>query len=240
MELFIDLFKVLFRIITILPLMLIVTLFMGKRSIGELPVFDFLVILTLGSVVGADIADPNVHHLPTVWAIIAIALLQKLIAWWKIKNHKVGRLLSFEPTLVIYEGQFHIKNMHKISYSIDNILQMLREKDVFSMEDVHFALVEANGELSVKLKPEKEPVKVEHVQSALPKTSIEYTVIMDGRIQQKALEFLGHDEAWLREELLKKDIVNIQDVFYAAINEERRLHITMKTPGYTQNVPIFH
>ncbi|WP_339149554.1 MULTISPECIES: DUF421 domain-containing protein [unclassified Sutcliffiella] len=240
MELFMDLVKVLFRIVTILPLMLIVTLFMGKRSIGELPVFDFLVILTLGSVVGADIADPNVHHLPTVGAIIAIALLQKLIAWWKIKNHKVGRLLSFEPTLVIYEGQFHIKNMRKISYSIDNILQMLREKDVFRVADVHFALIEANGELSVKLKPEKELVNREDLQSAQLKSSIEYTVIMDGRIQEQALEHLGLDETWLREELLKGDIVNIQDVFYAAINEENRLNITMRTPGYTKNIPIFH
>ncbi|MCG1022413.1 DUF421 domain-containing protein [Sutcliffiella horikoshii] len=240
MELVMDLVKVIFRIVTILPLMLIVTLFMGKRSIGELPVFDFLVILTLGSVVGADIADPNVHHLPTVGAIIAIALLQKLIAWWKMQNHKVGRLLSFEPTLVIYEGQFHIKNMRKISYSIDNILQMLREKDVFRLEDVHFALIEANGELSVKLKPEKELVKKEDLQSAQLKPSFEYTVIMDGRIQQQALEHLGLDEAWLREELLKGDIVNMQDVFYAAINEENRLNITMRNPGYTKSIPIFH
>ncbi|XKG86932.1 DUF421 domain-containing protein [Sutcliffiella horikoshii] len=240
MELLMDLLKVIFRIITILPLMLIVTLYMGKRSIGELPVFDFLVILTLGSVVGADIADPNVHHLPTVGAIIAIALLQKFIAWWKIKNHKVGRLLSFEPTLVIYEGQFHIKNMRRVSYSIDNILQMLREKNVFQIKDVHFALIEANGELSVKLKPEKEPVKMEDVQVALPKPSIEYTVIMDGRVQQKALDFLGLDEAWLRKELLKKDIANIQDVFYGALSEDRNLHVTLKIPGYTKSIPIFH
>lgn len=240
MELLMDLLKVIFRIITILPLMLVVTLFMGKRSVGELPVFDFLVILTLGSVVGADIAEPNIHHLPTVGAIIAIALLQKLIAWLKIKNHKVGRLLSFEPTLVIYEGQFHIKNMRKISYSIDNVLQMLREKNVFQIKDVHFALIEANGELSVKLKPEKEPVKMKDVQVALAKPSVEYTVIMDGRVQPKALEYLELDEAWLQNELLKKNIVNIKDVFYAALNEDRSLHVTLKTPGYTQSVPIFH
>jgi uncharacterized membrane protein YcaP (DUF421 family) len=239
-ELVIDIGKVLFRVITILPLMLVVTLFMGKRSIGELPVFDFLVILTLGSVVGADIAEPNIHHLPTVGAIIGIALLQKLIAWWKIKNYKVGRLLSFEPTLVIYEGQFHIKNMRKISYSIDNILQLLRQKDVFRVEDVHFALIEANGELSVKLQAEKELAKVEHVQTSPPKTSIEYTVIMDGRILKEALDFLGLNEAWLRSELLKKEIVNIQDVFYAAVNEDNRLHVSLGKPGYTETVPIFH
>ncbi|WP_404431974.1 DUF421 domain-containing protein [Sutcliffiella horikoshii] len=240
MELFTDLAKVLFRIVTILPLMLIVTLFMGKRSIGELPVFDFLVILTLGSVVGADIADPSVHHMPTVGAIIAIALLQKFIAWWKIKNHHIGRLLSFEPTLVIYEGQFHIDNMYKIHYSIDNILQMLREKDVFRIEDVHFALIEANGELSVKLKPAKEAVKVEDVATVRPKTSIEYSVIMDGRIQQKTLNQLGLNETWLKEELLKKDIINIQDVFYAAINEENKIHVSLRNSKLNPKIPIFH
>ncbi|WP_223700770.1 DUF421 domain-containing protein [Sutcliffiella deserti] len=240
MEIFIDVFKVLARVITILPLMLIITLFMGKRSIGELPVFDFLVILTLGSVVGADIADPEIHHLPTVGAIIAIALLQKLIAWWKIKNRKLGRLLSFEPTLVIYEGQFHIQNMRKISYSIDNLLQMLRQKDVFRVEDVHFALVEANGELSVKLKPEKEIAKVEHVHTAPKPNAVEFTVIIDGQIQFEALSYKGLNEAWLREELLRKNITNIQDVFYAAINEQNKLYVTLCKPGHTQTIPIFH
>lgn len=240
MELIMDSLKVILRVITILPLLLFVTLYMGKRSIGELPVFDFLVILTLGSVVGADIADPDVHHFPTVVAIILIALLQKLIAWWKIKNHKVGRLLSFEPTLVIYEGQFHIKNMRRINFSIDDILQMLRGKNVFQLEDVHFALIEANGELSVKLNPNKEPLKTEDIQSVQPKTSIEYPVIIDGRVQLKALELLGLTEGWLRNELLQKDITNPQDVFYAAVNEHNQLHVSLRNPLQEPSLPIFH
>lgn len=235
-----DLLKVLLRIVTILPLMLVMTLFMGKRSIGELPVFDFLVILTLGSVVGADIADPDIHHFPTIGAIIAIAVLQKFIAWWKLKNRRIGKLLSFEPTLVIYEGQFHIQNMRKISYSIDNVLQMLRQKDVFQIEDVHFALVEANGDLSVKLKPDKELAKVEHVCTAPQPRSLEYTVIMEGRLLHDTLTFKGLNESWLREELLKLQVANVNDVFYAAVNEQNKLHICLKDPETTKVVPIFH
>ncbi|CAG9622973.1 DUF421 domain-containing protein [Sutcliffiella rhizosphaerae] len=239
MELFLDLIKVLFRVVTILPLMLAVTLFMGKRSIGELPVFDFLVILTLGSVVGADIADPSVHHFPTVGAIIGIGLLQKFIAWWKIKNYKIGRLLSFEPTLVIFNGHFQIKNMYKISYSIDNILQMLRQKNVFRVEDVHFAIIEANGDISVKLKPEKEGVIVEQIVTQPSKSSIEFAVILEGRIQQKVLQYHGLNEAWLREELLKLKIMKIEDVFYAAVNERNHLHISMRN-SEESSLPIFH
>ncbi|WP_078381511.1 DUF421 domain-containing protein [Sutcliffiella halmapala] len=239
-ELIMDLLKVLLRIVTILPLMLVMTLFMGKRSIGELPVFDFLVILTLGSVVGADIADPEIHHFPTVGAIIGIAILQKVIAWWKIKNRRIGKLLSFEPTLVIYEGQFHIKNMRKISYSIDNVLQMLRQKDVFKVEDVHFALIEANGELSVKLNPEKEVAKVEHVRTDSQPHSIEYTVIIEGKLLYDTLAFKGLNESWLREELLKLKVANVKDVFYAAVNEQNKLHVCLENPDTTEVVPIFH
>lgn len=68
---------VLSRIITILPLLLIITLFMGKRSIGELPVFDYLIIITLASVTGADIADPSVPHFHTVFAIMLSLLYRK-------------------------------------------------------------------------------------------------------------------------------------------------------------------
>nr|WP_283730771.1 hypothetical protein [Bacillus cereus] len=91
---------VLVRIITILPLLLFVTLFMGKRAIGELPIFDFLIIITLGAVVGADIADPSIKHLPTVITIIAIGILQKIVTSWKISNRKLDKLLTFEPTII--------------------------------------------------------------------------------------------------------------------------------------------
>jgi uncharacterized membrane protein YcaP (DUF421 family) len=77
MDVLMDSVKVLGRIFTILPLLLFLGLYMGKRSIGEIPVFDFLVVLVLGSVVGADIADPKIDHIHTVVAMLAIALLQK-------------------------------------------------------------------------------------------------------------------------------------------------------------------
>src|SRR5690554_371017 len=86
------------RIITILPLLLFITIFMGKRAIGELPIFDFIIVIILGAVVGADIADPEIKHFPTIIAIIAIAIFQRIVANWKISNRKLGRLITFEPT----------------------------------------------------------------------------------------------------------------------------------------------
>lgn len=59
------------RVVTIIPLLLFMTIFMGKRTLGEIPIFDFLIVIILGAVVGADIADPQIHHMPTALAIIS-------------------------------------------------------------------------------------------------------------------------------------------------------------------------
>lgn len=113
MELLKDLLLVLGRIYTIYPLLLGVTLFMGRRSIAELPVFDYIIILSLGSVVGADIADPKIEHIHTAFAIIAIGLLQKLASILLVKSRRIGKWITFEPLIVVKDGQFIYPNMKK-------------------------------------------------------------------------------------------------------------------------------
>ena len=81
-----DILIIFARILTILPLLLFITLFMGKRAIGEIPVFDFLIVIILGALVGADIADPNIEHFPTALAIIFIGIFQRVVANLKISN----------------------------------------------------------------------------------------------------------------------------------------------------------
>ncbi|MGG1684305.1 DUF421 domain-containing protein [Pseudalkalibacillus sp. NRS-1564] len=240
MDIFMDALKVIFRIVTILPFMLAIGLYMGKRSIGELPVFDFLVVLVFGAVVGADIADPEIDHIHTVIAMIAIGLLQKLISRIKIKHQKLGKLLTFEPTVVMYNGVFLKDNMKQIQYSIDNVLQMLREKDVFHTEDVELAIVEANGRLSVKLYPSKESVVREDMAIDKQANDVEIPVILDGRVQKDILQHLGFTEAWLMDQLEKRGEPCASSLFYAGVNAKHELVISRKDQASNHVPPFRH
>lgn len=113
MELLKDLLLVLGRIYTIYPLLLGVTLFMGRRSIGELPVFDYIIILSLGSVIGADIADPKIEHIHTAFAIVAIGVLQKIASVLHVKSRRIGKWITFEPMIVVKDGKFIYPNLKK-------------------------------------------------------------------------------------------------------------------------------
>lgn len=242
MDILIDSVKVIGRIVTILPFLLFLGLYMGKRSIGELPVFDFLVILVLGAVVGADIADPKINHIHTVVAMIAIAFLQKLVVYLKLKNRKIGRLLTFEPTIVLYKGEFLTENMKSVNYSIDNVLQMLREKEVFQAADVEIAIVEANGRLSVSLSPDKQPVRLSDMNITGKEAEFEIPVILDGQIQNEALKKLKKDKDWLVKQLKDKDkqISDESDIFYAGVNLKGNLNFTIKGRIKPDVPPIFH
>ncbi|WP_438296649.1 DUF421 domain-containing protein [Sporosarcina sp. FA15] len=223
-----DMLLILGRIVTIIPLLLFTTLFMGKRAIGELPVFDFLIVIILGALVGADIAEPDIKHLPTAFAIIAIGVFQRIVTRWKISNRKIGRLLTFEPTVVLQNGKFVNENLKKIRYSIDNILQMLREKDVFDINEVETAIIEANGALSVLKKPQKNSVTLEDMNIIKPTSTISFPVIVEGTLYTDVLRDVNLDEAWLQQELDNQGVNDLKDVFFASINRNRELHISLK------------
>jgi uncharacterized membrane protein YcaP (DUF421 family) len=227
------------RIVTILPLLLAATFFMGKRSIGELPVFDFLIILTLGAVVGADIADPKIEHIHTGMAVIAIAVLQRLTSSLIIHNRKIGKKLTFEPTIVIQDGIFQVKNLKRLRYSIDNVLQMLREKDVFDVSIVQLAIIEANGKISVYKQESKSPVTIEDMGIKRESEGLTYPIIIDGEIDEAILERFNMNENWLITELNKMGIHNLEDVFFASINNQHKLHVSPKQ--YSQlKTPLKH
>ncbi|WP_017471450.1 DUF421 domain-containing protein [Amphibacillus jilinensis] len=228
------------RIATILPLLLITTIFMGKRAIGELPIFDLLIIVILGAVVGADIADPDINHFPTAIAIIAIGIIQKVVAKWKISNRKIGRLITFEPTVVIQNGKLIKDNLKKIRYSIDNILQMLREKNVFDINEVETALIEANGALSVLKKPQKNTVTLEDMKMVKTTSSISFPVILEGTIYSNVLKEFSLNETWLKQQLANQGVNEIDHVFFASIDHNHALHVSLNNENNITTPPIQH
>lgn len=233
MELIKDLLIVLGRIYTIYPLLLVVTLFMGRRSVGELPVFDYIIILSLGSVIGADIADPHIEHIPTIFAIVAIGVLQKVGSILLIKSRRFGKWITFEPIIVVKDGQFLHKNLKKARYSIDNILQMLREEQIFDISSVDMAVLEPNGALSVLKKMEKTTVTLEDLKLKRPDSGLSYAVIKEGQVQTMTLQKLELTRKWLENQLSWRGI-QLDQVFFASLNDQMSLNITV----YDKEIPV--
>ncbi len=139
----------------------------------------------------------------------------------------MGRLLTFEPTVVVQDGKFLRRNLKSIRYSIDNILQMLREQQVFDISDVETAIVEANGALSVLKKTGKQPITSEEMNLPPTKSTMSYPLIIEGKLYTDVLSDLNLNTSWLNEELKQHGITTTEEVFFASINHNNDLHLSL-------------
>ncbi|WP_018922170.1 DUF421 domain-containing protein [Salsuginibacillus kocurii] len=219
---------VLGRILTILPLLAMVTLFMGKRPVAEMPVFDFLIIITLASVTGADIADPNVSNTLTAFAILMIGLLQKTATILMLKYPAFRRKLSLPPTPVIEYGKLLPENMKKIKYSIDDVTELLREQGYFQPSDIRLALIEGSGKLSIYPFDEKRPLTAEDMGQLPQHTLLTFPVYKDGQFVQETLDSFQLTEQDITEQLEGNFQTTIAQAFYVWMDEQKNLYVSEK------------
>jgi len=215
------------RIISIMGLLLFCTLFiMGKRPIGELPVFDLLAIVVMGAIVGADIADPKIKHLPTAFAVVILALLQRTISIASVRSKKFRSLVNFEPTVVVHNGQLLCKNIKKISYTVSEVLMLLREKDIFDLDKVDYGVIEPSGNLSVLKKSEHGELTPKLMNIYTQESSIHTIVIFEGKLQKNNLNKTKFTEQYIVDNLKQRAYNNIEEVFFASIDKNGTMNVS--------------
>ena len=219
-------FNIIWRVLTIVALFVLVALVMGKRHVGEFSVFDLVIAVTLGAVAGADLADPDVPHLPTVLAIVALALVHFGVSRLVIGNRLAGKYLTLDPTVIIQNGRILVDNLSKTRYSVDEMMSHLRAKGVFELGEVEFAVLEPHGELSVLKKSQHRQVTPQDLKTATAYEGLPSTVVLEGEIQRDALHALNLSDEWLLDTLQSMGYSGPEQIFLAQISTRGSVYVS--------------
>ncbi|MED4015593.1 MULTISPECIES: DUF421 domain-containing protein [Sutcliffiella] len=216
--------EVILRSITSFSLLLIGARILGKQTISQMTMFDFVATITLGAI-AANLAfntSIKVHHTIIAFTIyVAIIFLTALIS---LKNRKGRKILAGDPTIVIQNGKVLEGNMKKMRYTLDYLNQQLRERDVFNIEEVLFAIVETNGTLTVLKKPQFRNVTRQDLMLAVkPEQKLPIELIMDGEVIKENLEQNNLSFSWLQSELKKRNLTK-KEVVYAVMAANGNLY----------------
>ncbi len=214
------------RIVSVMALILFLILKTGRRKIAELPIYDFLSVIVIGSVIGADISEPDIPHLHILFSVLLIVALQYLVSRLLINNKKIARKITFGPTVIIQNGQFIKSNMERLKYPIENVLMALREKDIFDLNEVEFAIVESSGSISVLKKSQFLPLTPSDMNINIPVKGLSIPLITDGKVYDKNLKKLKLDRSWLASQLEQTGIHDFSEVFYADISSDGKLYVS--------------
>ncbi|MFS0574691.1 DUF421 domain-containing protein [Sporosarcina sp. 179-K 3D1 HS] len=223
-----DFWEMIIRTTMTFIVLLILARFMGKKQISQLTFFHYVTGITIGSI-AADIAgESKMPFLDGLVAMVWWAVLTILTNYLAFKSKKARAFLDDKPTIIIREGKLMKKSMEKTRLHLNDLSMMLREQSIFSIKDVHYAILETNGQLSVMKKSDQEPATKKDVKApAPPPKFIPTEIISDYKLIPENLEELNLTEEWLKEELIKQGIGHISQVFYAEVQSDGTLHVDM-------------
>ena len=185
---------------------------MGKREVGQMGTFDLVVYILIAELVAMGIehdSDLFIQLIP----IMILGTLQITFSKISLKSNLFRKIVDGNPSIIIKNGIISFKEMVKQRYTLDDLLQQLRENKIKSVEEVGYAVLENNGSLSVFKNDEKN-------YYPLP-------IIVDGKIEKNALKDIKKDKRWLNMILYKKNI-ELKNVFYA-FNKDNELYIIKKS-----------
>ncbi|NLM97393.1 MAG: DUF421 domain-containing protein [Halanaerobiaceae bacterium] len=203
----------------------LVTRLLGKTQINQITPFDFVSAMVMGELFGNVIYDREVN---VFYAVYATALWGALILATDYIAQKFLKARSFlegNPDVIIRNGIIDQKIMKKNMLDINTLLEMLRQKDVFTLQDVEYAILEASGTLSVLKKTAAQAVKRGDLQLPARPVNLATAIIIDGEILWRDLENTGLNIKDLKEEIEKKGYKDVRDIFYAEWMEGRGLLI---------------
>ncbi len=221
---------VLARLVAVTAVFMFVALIMGKRHLGELSVFDFIIAIVLGSLVGAELANPGVPEGPTIVLVLGLGLIQYLLSYGILKWRKLGKLITFDPTIVMQNGLILKDNLAKMRFTVDELLSLLRLKEVFDLSEVEYAVLEPNGQLSVLRKSQHQPVTPKNLALPTDYEGLSIPLVLEGRVHQPGLRAAKLSEAWLRGELLRKGFKGPEEIFLAMLDTRGELYLSPQRP----------
>jgi len=198
---------------------------LGKQQIGKLTFFDFITGITIGDLAGTLSVDLQTRAWPHFVGLMAWTVLTLLAQWTALKSRWWARVEGGEPVLVIQNGRILEQNMAKNRYRYDDLLTQLREKGVWDLNEVEFAILETDGALSVLKKSQHEPVTPKDLHLPTDYKGLGTELIYDGKIVASNLKAVGLDEAWLYDELRKQGVFSAGDVTLAVLGTDGKLFI---------------
>ena len=144
-------FRTLFVFITLVIVMRI----MGKRQIGEMQPFEFVVTLIIADLACIPMSDVSIPLLYGVVSIICLFLLHQLLSLLEQSGTFTRKIISGKPSLVIDKRGVNLKELKKNNMGINELIESMRSAGFFSLDDVYYAIYESNGKLSALENTEK-------------------------------------------------------------------------------------
>lgn len=205
---------------------------MGKRQIGQLQPSELVVAMMISELASIPMENVGTPLVNGVIPILTLMIAEATFSFLTLKSKRVRKMISGSPTILIEKGRVLEKEMERLRYNIDDLMEELRSNGYANLLDVEYAILETNGMLSIIPKSNKRPVTPSDLELSIEYEGLPFLLIADGIVNQEALKSANLTEDWLTERLKAFQISNTKDVFIACLDTAGNLFVQKKYQKY--------
>ncbi|MGE5553944.1 MAG: YetF domain-containing protein [Betaproteobacteria bacterium] len=197
----------------------------GKEQISALTPYDFMISILFGSLAAHPLISSVFSVWPTAVSLATLAVLNVALSMGTLKSRRLHRLIGGSPIVLVDQGKVVKKGLREAFWGVDDLLSKLRVKGYPNLADVEFAILEANGEVSVIPKPDKAPLTPADLHVPTNYEGVPVVLIENGRVLYENLAKVGLDYTWLSTQLRNFNIHRPNQVYLASLDTEGKLFL---------------
>ncbi len=206
--------SILLRTFIIFIVLMIIIRILGKREVGQISIFDLVVLLIIADIAAMGI-DNTKLFLPSMLCLILLLCLQKLFSILLLHIPRLRQVIDGSPLVLIYNGKILYQNLKKESYTIDDLINQIHKEGILDIGEVNLAILETSGNLSVFSKKRYPDVKL--------------ALIVSGKIDKNNMKILNLSKNDVLK-MVKKKGLNINNIMYASSNGGDIFSIFLNSP----------
>ncbi len=200
---------------------------MGKRQIGELQPSELVITILISEIASIPMQDNRVPILHSVVALSALVAYEIFSSALSLKSNSLRALIQGHPVIVIRDGKIDMKALGKLRMSVNDLISLLRQKDVFDISQVAYAVFETNGKISVLLKPENRNSTAKDLGLCPTDGGMPFAVVCDGRIIEETLAESQLDADKINKLILSSKIP-LENILIMTVNKNGVIFIAKK------------
>ena len=193
------------RTLLLYLILIAVVRLMGKRQLGQMEPAEFVVAMLVADLASIPMQDGGIPLLSGLVPILTVLGLGQILCWLSLRCIRVRRWLCGKPVILIENGRILQNNLRRTGITMDELTGHLREKDVLSICQVQFAILETDGNFSVFPYPQYQPASAKDAGIEAPPQYLPITIIEDGHLFRENLNLSGKDDSWLAHILQQHD-----------------------------------
>lgn len=196
----------------------LVTRLIGKKQVSELSLFDYVIGISIGNFTAEMTMNLDGQYLNGVVAIIVFGIVAYLVSIITMKSIVLRRIIIGVPTIIIQNGKIIEKNLKSVKLDINDFLEQCRGNGYFDLSQIEYAIMEANGKISIMPKAAYKPVTPSDMKLKVNQEGLCANVVIDGHLMENNIKNMHKTNEWVQKELKVKGYQDLGNILLATLD----------------------